>query len=122
VIAPNAATAAAWGDKPSPRRPKLKKWRPHRSGALLGFCSVELMSGMVINDLRIMTGKNGLWVAMPAQRQLDRDGQPKSDVNGKAIYNQLIEFRDRATSNRFAAMILDLIRGAHPDAFEGDEP
>jgi DNA-binding cell septation regulator SpoVG len=94
---------------------RLKKWIPHRSGAMLGFCAVELASGMVINNLRLMTGKSGPWVAMPAQKQLDRDGQPRADVNGKPIYSQLIEFRDRATADRFSAMVISLLEAVHPD-------
>jgi hypothetical protein len=74
---------------------------------------------MVIHDLRLMTGKNGPWVAMPSQKQLDRDGNPRLDANGKPVFNQIIEFRDRATADRFSAMVIDLIRGAHSGALAG---
>jgi DNA-binding cell septation regulator SpoVG len=96
------------------RQAKLKKWPPRRSRALLGFCSVQLPSGMISNDLRIMSGKNGLWVATPAQKQLDRDGQPRLDANGKPNYSQIVEFCNRATADRFAAMVLNLVRREHP--------
>jgi hypothetical protein len=76
---------------------------------MLEFCAVELVSGMVINNLRLMTGKSGPWGAMPAQKQLDRDGQPRADVNGRSIYSQLIELRDRATGDRFSAMVISLL-------------
>jgi hypothetical protein len=87
---------------------------------MLAFLSVELASGMIVNGLRLMTGKNGFCVAMPSQKQLDRDGKPRLDANGKPIFNQIIEFRDRATSDRFAAMVLELIRAAHPGAFDDE--
>jgi hypothetical protein len=51
-----------------------------------------------------------LWLAMPARR-LDREGGPR-------IFAQLIEFRDRITSDRFNRTVLDLIRAAHPEALE----
>jgi DNA-binding cell septation regulator SpoVG len=35
---------------------------------MLGFANVKTPSGMVIHDLRIMTGKNGLWVASRRSR------------------------------------------------------
>jgi DNA-binding cell septation regulator SpoVG len=98
------------------RQAKLRKWTGHRSGTLLGFCSVELASGMVINDLRLLTGKNGPWVAMPSQKQLDRDGNPRLDANGKPIFNQIVEFRDRATADKFNELVLALVRAAHPAA------
>jgi hypothetical protein len=120
---------AAWGRRPDtspeqavvaphPRQPKLRKWTPHRSGPLLGFVTVELASGMVLGDLRIMTGKNGLWIAMPAIKQIGRDGNPRLDASGKPLFNQIIEFRDRATADRFNAMVIDLIRASHPEALE----
>jgi len=103
-----------------PAKPSLMKWTPRRSGALLGFCSVQLPSGMILNDLRIMTGRNGLWVAMPAQKQLDRDGQPRLDANGKPIYSQIVEFKDKPTPDRFRAMVLELARAECPgDLDEG---
>jgi SpoVG len=93
--------AVAWGARQGAnlaeprRRAKLRKWTARHSGALLGFCSVELASGMVINDLKVLTGKNGPWVAMPSQKQLDRGGNPRLDADGKPVFNQVIEFRSR---------------------------
>ena len=52
---------------------------------MLGFLSVELASGLILNDLRLMTGKNGHWIAMPAVKLLDRDGNPRVDAAGKPI-------------------------------------
>ncbi len=98
---------------------RLKKWTPHRSGALLGFCSVQLPSGMILHDIRIMAGKNGPWCAMPAQKQLDRDGRARLDANNKPIYSQIIEFVDRATADKFSSLVLDLVRRAHPEDLDG---
>jgi hypothetical protein len=103
---------------PRPRQPKLRKWTPHRSGSLLGFVTVELASGIVLGDLRIMTGKSGLWIAMPAIKQIDRNGNPRLDASGRSLFNQIIEFRDRKTSDRFNRTVLDLMRAAHPEALE----
>jgi len=113
-----AGEAAAWGLRPEasrqPQRARLRKWTPHASGALLGFLSVELASGLILNDLRLMTGKNGHWIAMPAVKQFDRDGQPRLDANGKPIFWPLVEFRDRATADRFNDMVIALVRAADP--------
>lgn len=73
-------------------RSKFRKFTPHRSGALIAFFTAELSSGMIINDLKLMTGKNGYWIALPAQWQFDRDSQPRTDINGKALYSPVIEF------------------------------
>jgi hypothetical protein len=79
-----------------------------------------LPSGPLLNDLRLITGKYGHSIAMPAVKQLDRDGKRRVDAKGKPIFNQLIEFRDRATADRFSAMGLALVRTADP-TFQGEE-
>ena len=58
---------------------------------------------------------------MPAQKQLDRDGNPRVDATGKPIFNQLIEFRDRATADRFNEMVIALVRAADPAFSNGGE-
>jgi SpoVG len=105
---------------PSPpaAQPRLRKWVPHRSGKLRGFCCVELASGLVLNGLRVMAGKSGLLVAMPAQKQLDAEGRRRLDASGKPLFDQIVEFRDRRTSDRFGAMVIDLVRAAHPGDLE----
>ena len=118
-IARNAATAAAWGDRPPTRQVKIKKWTPLRSRSLLGFLDIELRSGMISLDWRLMMGKNGLWVAAPAQKQLDRDGQPRLDANGRPVYRALIEFRNRRIAERFNAAVLDALRREDPYALAG---
>jgi hypothetical protein len=71
---------------------------------------------MVINDLRLMTGKRGPWVAMPAQKQLDRNGQPRADVNGKPICSQLIDSAIARLPIGLARWSSVLLVSVHPDA------
>ena len=75
---------------------------------------------MILIGTRLMTGKRGPWVAMPAQRQLDRDGNPRRDANDKPIFTQIVEFRNRATADRFAAEVIAALHGEHPAALDGD--
>jgi DNA-binding cell septation regulator SpoVG len=108
------AEAAVWGPPPDagrqPRRPRLKDCTLHRSGSMLAFLSVELASGIIVNGLRLMTRMHGPWIAMPSQKRLD--------AGGKSIYSPILEFRDRATADRFNAMVIDLIRRQRPEALE----
>jgi hypothetical protein len=48
-------------------------------------------------------------------------GQQRIDVNGKPIFNQFIEFRDRATADRFNEMVIALVRAADPTFLDGGE-
>jgi hypothetical protein len=66
-----------------------------------------------------MTGRDGAWVAMPSVKRFDRDGNPVRDANGKPIYDQIVEFRDKATADRFSALIIELVRREHPNDLEG---
>jgi DNA-binding cell septation regulator SpoVG len=92
--------------------------RRNPAGTMLGFASAQLSSGMIINDLKIMRGpKSALWAAMPSVKQLDRDGKPVL-VNGKPTWRDFIEFRDKATRDRFSTLVIDLVRDAHPGDLE----
>ena len=51
----------------------------------------------------------------------DRDGQPRLDGNGKPVYSQIVEFKDKATADRFAELVLGLIRRENPDALDGGQ-
>jgi hypothetical protein len=53
---------------------------------------------------------------------LDRDGNPLLNDKRKPVYSQIVEFRDRATSNRFREMVLRLVRREHPGALDGCAP
>jgi hypothetical protein len=117
-------TAVGFGGAVPVRPIKLLKWQPYHNPArtMAGFLSVELASGMIVRDLRLMIGPQGRrWLAMPAQQQLVRDGQPRL-VNGRSVWNDLVDFRERATRDRFQAPILELLRRLHPEAFEGELP
>jgi hypothetical protein len=124
------AERASWGRQPlaanrHSRRSeaKIRKWAAYRNpaGTMLGFVSAELPSGQIINDLKLMVRPKGRrWIAMPATRQLDQDDQPQLDANGKPLWKQIIEFRGRATGNKFQEQILEAIRQQHPEVFDDE--
>jgi DNA-binding cell septation regulator SpoVG len=88
-----------------------------------GYIDAQLPSGLVVNGMKLMIGPKGKpWVAMPAVKQVDQDGQPQLDANGKPRWNQIIEFRDQATGDKFRDAILDALRRQHPEAFDGAAP
>jgi DNA-binding cell septation regulator SpoVG len=84
-----AAETATWGPRPTTATAvKIRRWQPYRNpaGTVLGFLSIELGSGLVINDLKLMTGpKGGHWLAMPSIKAVDRDGQPIVNAKGKPV-------------------------------------
>jgi hypothetical protein len=112
------SAAVGFGGKLTPSPRQLRKWTPGRypAGTMLGFLSVELSSGLIIKDLRLIVGPNaGVWITMPARQQLDRDGRPGRSANGKPIWSDFIEFQDKATRDRLEDQFLELTRTEHPE-------
>jgi DNA-binding cell septation regulator SpoVG len=94
---------------------RILRWAPYRnpSGTQIGFLDAELPSGMIVHGLRLMVGpKGGRWLAMPSEKRLD--------PNGKAIWSDIVAFRDRETRDRFQDAVLALLRAAHPELFVGE--
>jgi DNA-binding cell septation regulator SpoVG len=105
--------------KPAAAAVKIPKLTSHRSGSLLAFLSVETASGMIIHDCRLMAGRNGPWVAMPSKPQLDRDGNPRLDANGRQAYSPIVEFANRATADKFRDLVIEALRREFPEALDG---
>ena len=100
---------------------KIRRWQSFQNpaGTMLGFVSVEMSSGLVINDCKLMVGPNGRrWVAMPSVKQFDRDGAARVDANGRPTYSQIVEFARRKAADRFRDLVLDALRRQHPDALD----
>jgi|HubBroStandDraft_6_1064221.scaffolds.fasta_scaffold958855_2 hypothetical protein len=115
MTAPDAATAVGFGDRPGPSRLRLISWQPFRKGPLRGFACVEISAiGLRIYDVPIRTGTNGLWAGLPAKPELDRDGRRKTDINGRALYKPVAEWRTREISDRFSEAVIAAVRRAHP--------
>src|SRR6516165_4750555 len=115
--------SASWGDKPAHPATRIRKFSPYRNaaGTLLGFLSVERPSGLIINNCKLMVGPQGRrWIGMPAVKQLAPDGSPRLGPDGKPVWNQIVEFRDRAIRDRFDRIVLAALRAAHPEAFGGE--
>jgi hypothetical protein len=114
------AETAAWRPRPTTvPAVKIRRWQPHRNtaGTVVGFLSTETPSGLIINDCKLMIGPAGRhWIALPAIKQLDRDGNPKLDANGKQAWSPVVEFANRQARERFQDQVLDALRRQYPEA------
>ena len=108
-------------ERSKPTCAKILRFTPHQTGSLRGFLSVEMPSGLIINDLKLMLGPTGKpWLAMPSQKRVDRDGNPVVGPNGKQTYTQTVEFASRSAADRFRHLVLDALRQKHPEALLGE--
>jgi hypothetical protein len=116
--------AATWGSRPAPALPRIRKFTPwcNAAGTVRGYLDVQLPSGLIVNGMKLMVGQKGKhWIGMPAIKQVDQDGQPQLDANGKPRWNQILEFRDQATGDKFRDLILEALWRQHPEAFDDKE-
>ncbi len=104
-------------------RPKMRliSFKPLPKGALRGFATVELPIGLVMHDVCVLIGKNGPWASLPAKPVLDREGRHVKPDGVKGQYAAILEWRDRATADKFSAAVVDMVRAAYPDALDGGE-
>jgi DNA-binding cell septation regulator SpoVG len=114
------AEAASWGPRPQNPEIKILRVAALTGGAALAFFDVELASGLIVRDCKLMPGKNGgAWVATPTVKLLDRAGQPILAPNGKQAWRELVGFRDRQTRDKFTRAILAAFERQHPGVIDG---
>jgi DNA-binding cell septation regulator SpoVG len=114
-----AELQASWGIKPAALVIKIRRFTPFRNQAktVFGYLDVELPSRMIINGMKLMVGqKGGHWLAMPAEKAVDKSGNAILHAKGKQIWNSFVDFRDQGTRERFRDQVLAALRQAHPAA------
>jgi len=79
-------------------------------GALRGFFTLTLASGLVLRSCSLFEKDGRRWVGLPMAPQVDRDGRVKTDTNGKPRYNRLVEFNSKAAFDRFQAEALAAVQ------------
>ena len=96
--------------------PSVKRWKAHRNpaGTMLGFFSVELSSGLIVNGFRLMIGPKGKrWIAPPSVRRAEL-------VDGKAVWDDTVEYRTAGIRDKFNRLVIDLLRRQLPECFAGE--
>ncbi len=81
---------------------KLSVTRIHKlegEGATKAFCDISILDSLVINGLRIVQGKDGLFVSMP--REVSKDGK---------WYNTVIPLR-REVKDDIEKLVLEAYGG-----------
>ena len=126
TITSDVATRAAWGE-PSPVAHwpltlAVVTWRPLVKSALRGVTTVALPIGLKIVDCPVLVSNGRAWVSLPSRPVLHRDGQHKSDANGKPTYAAILERHSRGLNDRFSEAIIAAICQKHPGALDGAEP
>lgn len=91
------------------------EFRPLAKGAPRGFAQVQSPSGLIINDVSVLRGRDGLWVSPPIKAQIGRDGAVLKDDNGRTRYSAIVEFASREARDRFSRAAVDSVLAVHPE-------
>ena len=83
---------------------KVSNFRPITKGALRGFFTLTLPSGMVLHDCSLFEKDGKRWISPPSQKFTGKDG--------KTGYKPLVEFADRNTADNFRRQVLQAIEAA----------
>jgi len=70
-------------------------------GTLIGFCDLEMPSGLIVRGLMLFEKNGKRWANFPSKEFTKADG-------GKG-YSPLLEFVDRGVSDRFQSEVLPLV-------------
>ena len=96
---------------------KIIEVKQQRKGALLGFVKIQLGSSLRINDCPVLQSGDHCWVALPGKPRLGRDGRQAVGSNGKPEWLPVLEWSNRAASDRFSASVVDAIAAFDPEFF-----
>jgi hypothetical protein len=98
----------------------ILNFKPLTKNTLRGFATVRFPSGLVMHEIGIHTSHGRAWAAPPA-RPMVKDGRQLADDAGKARWQCLIEFADKATRDAWSTQVIAALNLQHPDVL-GDAP
>jgi hypothetical protein len=98
---------------------RLIEFSPSAQGTRIGFCKIELSSGLTIDGVDVHRGPLGtLYALLPAAPDIDRDGLQKRDPSGNRKWRSILRWRTKALQDGWSAKVIELVREAHPDALK----
>jgi hypothetical protein len=91
---------------------------PNAAGTMLAILNVQLPSGSMLNDCKLMRGPQGvLWINAPDKPRIC-DNAVVLDPHGKPIWDRVVDFASPEDRKRFGALVLSALRRAHPELWE----
>lgn len=99
---------------------KVVSFKPLVKGALRGFLTVELPSGIVMHECTVIAPEGrDPFIGLPSKPQIGRDGRAAMR-DGKRQYEPAVTTRDKATGDKLSAAIIAALLREHPDALDGE--
>jgi len=87
-------------------------------GVRPGFATVELPIGLKLIECPVIIGPKRPRASLPSKPVLDREVK-HARPDGKPQFAPVLEWRDRALSDRFSTAVVALVCAAHPHGLGG---
>ena len=81
---------------------KCLQFKPLPRGSMLGFCDLEMDSGLILKGCTLLESNGRRWVNPPGRPQLDADRKVMLDETGKVLYAVTIDFTTKAVRSRWS--------------------
>jgi hypothetical protein len=90
------------------------KWAAlaRRSGALVGFVTVEMPSGMTLHECPVFERDGAPWCAPPSRARIAAGGTVVKDAAGKVQYDRIVSFIDRERSDTWSVAVIKALQAA----------
>lgn len=98
----------------------VSDWKPRRRGALHGFVTVSMPSGLILREVCVFATNGKIWASPPSRPMVGKDGKVLVGDDGKTKYSPLIEFISKAVRDRWSSSVVDALREAHPEALANE--
>lgn len=93
----------------------LEGWKPVTKGSLRGFATIRLGKTLRIKDVTVLTSHGKNWASLPSKPMIGADGTTiKKD--GKTQYVPILEWTDKAASDRFSEAVVAAVEAEYPGA------
>ncbi len=97
----------------SPQRASVLNARRHEKNTPKGFFDLALPSGMIVKGCSLHVTSGHAWVGLPGRQYVD--------ASGAETWANIIDFRDRASKDRFQKIALEAAAEFFPEAAEHEE-
>ena len=98
----------------------ISNWKSVNRGALRGFVTATLPSGMVLHEVSIMQSNGRAWASPPSKPMLDRDGRAMVDDAGGRRYAPIFTFASAEIRNKWSSAVIDALLAAFPEALRDE--
>ena len=86
----------------------VRNLRRFKKNSLLAFFDLQLASGLMLRGCMLHLSHDKYWAGLPAR--------PYKDASGKDSWTNIVDFRGKATRNRFQRLATEMALAAYRES------